>query len=433
LKVKLTVTAGPHAGKEYTFTGRDSFLVGRSRDAHFQLSYDDPYFSRRHFLIEVNPPRCRLLDLGSRNGVSVNGTRVKQRDLVDGDEVRAGHTTFRVAVEPPDPDALQTLDLPADPERTHDHVPSDPVASPQADRRKPVRPGQTTDPVRPADDGPRIPGYEILGEVGRGAMGVVFRATRLADATPAAVKVIVPAVGVSRKQVERFLREARILGSLAHPHVVRFIEAGDFSGRLFIAMELVEGEDVGKAVGRQGPLPVGLAVRVICQALTGLAHAHAAGYVHRDVKPSNLLLGGARGKRVVKLADFGLARAFEASRLSGLTLTGEVGGTPAFMPPEQVTHYREAKPAADQYAAAATLYYLLSGKYVFDAPPDAGGLLVKILTESPVPLRDRRADVPAGLAAVVHRALAREAADRYPDVSAFRTALTRYARTPPGR
>src|SRR5262249_39982666 len=246
------------------------------------------------------------------------------------------------------------------------------------------------------------------------------------------VKVIVPAVGVGRKQVERFLREARVLGSLAHSHVVRFVEAGDFDGGLFIAMELVDGPDAGKLVARQGPLRGELAVGVVCQALVGLSHAHAAGFVHRDVKPSNLLLADRDGKRVVKVADFGLARAFEASRLSGLTLTGEVGGTPAFMPPEQVTHYRQVKPAADPYAPAATLYYLLTGKYAFDFPPDTGSRLVKLLTESPVPLLERRPDIPAGLAEVVHRAMAREPADRYPDLSAFRAALVEYGRAPAG-
>ena len=99
MKVTLTVTDGPHAGREFAFAGRDSFLVGRSKDAHLQLSYDDPYFSRRHFVVEVNPPRCRLLDLKSRNGVSVNGSRASVCELRHGDEVRAGHTLFRVAVE----------------------------------------------------------------------------------------------------------------------------------------------------------------------------------------------------------------------------------------------------------------------------------------------------------------------------------------------
>ena len=215
--------------------------------------------------------------------------------------------------------------------------------------------------------------------------------------------------------------------------MVQFIEAGDFDDGLFIAMELVDGPDAGRLVARQGPLLPALAVRLVCQALLGLSHAHAAGFVHRDVKPSNLLLADRGGKRVVKVADFGLARAFEASRLSGLTLTGEVGGTPAFMPPEQVTHYRQVKPAADQYSAATTLYYLLTGKYAFDFPPDTGSRLVKLLTEEPVPLRERRPEIPAGLAAVVHKAMAREPADRYSNLAAFRAALVPHGRAAPGK
>ena len=246
MQVKLTVTAGPHAGREYTFDGRDSFLVGRSKDAHFQLSYDDPYFSRRHFLIEINPPRCRLLDLNSRNGVLVNGTRVAAQDLADGDEVRAGHTTFQVAVIGPDPDDLATLDLPAPPaaDRTGSHHPADPVESLMAqwlahaeagrdlaaaelcpggspevlaelerfiELERRLRAARQCQPAPPVDV-LRIPGYELQGEIGRGGMGVVYRAVRLADGSSAAVKVIIPAVGVGRKQVGRFLREAQCSG-----------------------------------------------------------------------------------------------------------------------------------------------------------------------------------------------------------------------------
>jgi serine/threonine-protein kinase len=154
-----------------------------------------------------------------------------------------------------------------------------------------------------------------------------------------------------------------------------------------------------------------------------LGHVHAAGFVHRDVKPANLLVGGADSRPVVKVADFGLARAYDACELSGMTMQGEVGGTPAFMAPEQITHFRDVRPAADQYAAATTLYYLLTGKYVFDFAGRIEARLVQILTESPVPIRDRRADIPEGLAEVVHQALAREPADRYPDAAAFRAAL----------
>ena len=396
--VRLVVIAGPHAGKEFAFDGRDSFLVGRSNDSHFQLSEDDPYFSRRHFVIELNPPRCRLLDLQSRNGVAVNGTKRSLAELTDGDEIRAGHTTFRVAVTKTDPDQVRTLDLPqteTSPDTTAEHA---------------------------SGIGP-VPGYELGSELGRGGMGIVYRAVRRSDGTPAAVKTIRPAPGSSHRQIAKFLREARILGSLAHPNVVTFFEAGECDEGLFIAMELVNGFDAHKLIAERGPLSEKLAVRLACQALAGLKHAHEAGFVHRDVKPSNLLIGGPKGKKVVKVADFGLARAFESSQLSGLTLLGDIGGTPAFMPPEQVTHYRDVGPAADQYATAATLYFLLTGQYAYDFGKEAGVRLVQLLTEDPIPIRSRRNDIPESLAAVIHRAMNREPRRRFPTIEYFRKAL----------
>ena len=192
MNVTLTVTAGPHAGREFVFDRHDTFLVGRSKDAHFQLSYDDPYFSRRHFLVEVNPPRVRVYDLNSRNGVSVNGQKARAADLNDGDELQAGHTVFRVSVpRPADPDEQPTLGQPT-------------VKS------GPQPPQETIDHMA----GPPIPGYKLIQEIGRGAMGVVFRATRDSDGQAVAVKVITPAHGVPRREVDRFLREARIMAEL---------------------------------------------------------------------------------------------------------------------------------------------------------------------------------------------------------------------------
>src|SRR5262249_20628195 len=160
---RLVVTAGPHAGKEFAFDRHDTFLVGRSKDAHLQLSYDDPYFSRRHFLFEVNPPRVRVIDLNSRNGTHLNGQRVEAAELKDGDEVRAGHTVSKVSIPPPDPDQQLTHDLPAD------------------------RPADRTTELGP------VPGYRLIEQLGRGGMGVVHRAVRLSDSAAVAVKVITPA------------------------------------------------------------------------------------------------------------------------------------------------------------------------------------------------------------------------------------------------
>jgi serine/threonine-protein kinase len=218
------------------------------------------------------------------------------------------------------------------------------------------------------------------------------------------------------------------MAGLAHPNVVAHLDSGVADGVVYLVMELVDGPDLGKLVKKNGPLSVVNACRLVCSALSGLAHAHAAGFVHRDVKPSNLLLGGPRDRRVVKVADFGLARVFDECKLSGLTMQGEAGGTPAYMAPEQVTHFRDVRPAADQYAAAATLYNLLTAAYPHDLPSRIFGQLAHIVSTDPVPIRNRRPDLPADLAAVVHRGLAREPGERFPDATAFRAALLRFCR-----
>jgi serine/threonine protein kinase len=402
MNVTLTVIAGPHAGREFVFDRHDTFLVGRAKEAHFQLSSDDPYFSRRHFLVEVNPPRVRVMDFKSRNGVAVNGQKVTVADLNDGDEIQAGHTVFRLAVPPP-PDVEQTFDLP-------DPIPS---ATPETTAQRTV--------------GPSIPGYTIKHEIGRGAMGVVYRATRQSDGQPVAVKVITPADGVMEKDSQRFLREARIMNTLEHRYIVRGLDSGESGGLLYLVMELVTGPDLRDRVKERGPLEVPMAARLMLQVLTGLAHAHAQGYVHRDVKPANLLLDGPKNNRVVKVADFGLARAFDECGISGLTMQGEAGGTPAFMAPEQVTHYRDVKPAADQYSAAATMYFLLTGQFVLDFASDARVHTVQIVADNRIPIRQRRADLPAALEAVITKALSREPKDRYRDVTALKEALRQFA------
>ena len=402
MKLKLIIISGPHQGKEFVFDGHDTFLVGRVKDAHFQLSYDDPYFSRRHFLVEMNPPRCRVINLSTRNGTLLNGAKVDAAEVADGDEIGAGHTVFKVQLIPTAPDELETLDLPVAPR------PDDKTSNYQSTLRV-------------------IPGYRIEGELGRGGMGVVYRATRERDGVVVAIKTITPAPGANRKQIDRFLREAKILSQLNHVHIVSFQDVGEASGVVFLAMDLVQGPDLGGRLKERGPEDIRTAVRIACQMLDGLAHAHEKGFVHRDIKPSNVLLGSVGTKRISKLADFGLARVYETSQLSGLTMQGEIGGTPAYMAPEQVTHYREVKPAADQYSAASTLYRILTNHYTHDLPQDLGAQLGHIILCGPIPITNRRPDIPAELATVIHKALSREPKDRYPDVRAFRQELKRFA------
>ncbi len=442
LRVTFRVTAGPHQGQLFRFEGHDTFLVGRSKQAHFRLPQKDEYFSRIHFLVEVNPPQCRLLDMGSTNGTYVNGQRISVLDLHDGDRIEGGQTVLTVALETvPEGIASGSARLPQ-PERA-----PPPAAAPPANQETIVRPSRADPlgcPFCPGAAEPRgqapawlcetcvaeagsqpqpIRGYRIVRELGRGGMGVVYLAQQQADGRRVALKTIQPTGDVSQAEILRFLREANILRQLAHPHIVAFHEMGEANGRLFLAMDYVPGTDAARLLKAQGPLPVPRAVSLICQILEALADAHGRGFVHRDVKPANLLVSTESGREVARLADFGLARVYQESKLSGLTLLGQMGGTLAFMAPEQVYHFREAQPPVDQYAAAATLYNLLTDRFLFDFPPEPQQRLLLILQGEPVPLRTRRPGVPEGLAAVVQRALVRDPGGRFADVAAFRAAL----------
>jgi serine/threonine-protein kinase len=410
----LTVTEGPHKGLSFTFSGHDTFLVGRSKHAHFQLPFKDKYFSRIHFMVEVNPPLCRLNDMRSHNGTYVNGKQVQTADLHDGDEIQAGHTVLTVSIPKPAASA-SAAHSPAP-------LPETPTATLQRGLETLPYPPSGKAPAVPVQ-APVVPGYEIVRELGRGGMGVVYEAVRQADGKPVALKTVVPAVMADPLAVQRFLREASILCELQHAHIVAFYEMGEVDNRFYFAMELVAGTDAVRMLREHGPLPVRTAVRLVCQALSGLAHAHDKGYVHRDIKPANILIAEEPGKKTVKLADFGLARIYQASQLSGLTMQGTVGGSFPFMPPEQATNFRTVQPPADQYSTAATLYNLLTNRYLYDFQWLGPECLAVILTEDPVPIQKRRTDLPAGLADVIHRALAREPEDRFPDVQAFRQAL----------
>ena len=396
MRITFQVTAGPLAGQEFGFDRHDVFLVGRSPNAHCRLPEDDPYFSRVHFMIEVNPPRCRVTDMGSRNGTFVNGRPVRMFDLHDGDKIRAGHTVMNVQVEKVTDGRAETWDDDGAGATKADILLRSDTHPELGSRSGPTEtspvlefPGVTARRPRAGfDDGsdafpavgpagrPEITGFRIDRELGRGNMGVVYHAARAADGTEVALKVILPHEADNPMTVQRFLREAEVLGQLNHPNIVKFLETGQAGPVLFFAMEFVNGTDVASVMKERPRFEPRTGVRLAIQVLDALAEAHGKGMVHRDIKPANVLLAELPdGKRQVKLADFGLARVYRASRLSGLTLHGDMGGTPAYMAPEQITNYSGVTPAADQYSVAAMLYHMLTGFYIMDLPPMPAGLL----------------------------------------------------------
>lgn len=402
MKVELNVVAGPHEGKSFKFDAHDKFLVGRGSQAHFRLPKKDPYFSRLHFMIEVNPPCCRLIDLDSTNGTFVNRRKVAQCDLRDGDMVSGGDTRIHVRIRMEDARATRAQ------VRLADHIES---SGEHPGRRELAETG----PDLPSRDGRgRIGPFDVLHEIGRGGMGVVSLAEHSTTKARVALKTIRPDGPITQRDVDLFLREAQVLKSLNHPRIVRFVEMGEDRGQLFFAMEYVPAPNAATVTRTRGPLAVPEAVEICCQTLEALDYAHRNRFVHRDVKPENLLVGQTEtGLPDVRLTDFGLARVYETSRMSGITMQGEIGGSLAFSPPEHLTDYRNATPAGDLYSVAATLYTLLTGEFVYDFPETVAQAVLMILQSDPIPVVQRRGDLPASLVTAINKSLARNPTERY--------------------
>lgn len=451
MSIQLNVIGGPHQGKEYRFGEHDSFIVGRGKMAHFRLAHDDQYVSRAHFMVEVNPPMCRLVDLGSNNGTKVNNQRVQSVDLKNGDLISAGKTLIQVVIEPTatsatavDDAIFMVTEVSQSDVATHEYVRAAPVPPPDLDGfellsatdTQPGAPVPDPNGYLPADyleqirNQPQpIAGYRLVRELGRGGMGTVYLAIRNQDQSIVALKTILPGAIYNPREQQRFLREAEIVRQLIHPQIVAYRDSGECDSLLYFSMEYVPGQGADALVKKTGGrLAIGRAVKLTLQLLSALRYAHAEGFVHRDIKPSNLLVIESKTEDIVKLADFGLARAYQASGMSGLTMTGEISGTFGFMSPEQITDFRGAKPATDQYAAAATLYFLLTGHFIHNFPIEAGKRLLMILDKQPVPIRDRRPEIPEPLAAAIHRALAHDAQARFPDVRDFYAAIEPFNR-----
>jgi eukaryotic-like serine/threonine-protein kinase len=372
--VRLVVHGLARAERTYTFTHFATLIAGRGADCDLRIDAEDMTVSRRHCRFEISPPGVRVVDLESRNGIHVNGVKVTSSVLEDGDEVRIGHALIRVLM----PGAAQ----------------------------------------------PDCPGYELIRELGRGSQGVVYLAHDERGGS-VAVKILLPEAVIDPYARGVFLREMDNTRVLRHPNVVEFRGSGTAGPMFFLVCEYCGGGNLDGLVARHGgTLPIARAVPIAAQVLDALAYIHGAaipaihladgnvepgrGLVHRDVKPENILLSSAADPPSIKVADFGLAKAFEKAGLSGHTWTGAVGGSVRFMPRSQVVNYKLALPGVDLWSAAACLYWMITGATPRDFPDEVDPFTV-VLREPVVPIRDRSPCVPPGLADVLDEMLAGEA------------------------
>jgi len=253
--------------------------------------------------------------------------------------------------------------------------------------------------------------YVLLEVLGEGTMGRVYKARQRRLKRVVALKVMHPASMSDEPAVQRFVREAEAVARLNHPNIIQIYDSDEVNGVRFLAMEFAEGTDLAHLIKDAGALPVGQACELIRQTALGLQHAHEQGLVHRDVKPSNLLV---TPQGIVKVLDLGLARLTEtAGAPQNLTLTthGAAMGTPAYLAPEQAMDARTADARSDIYSLGCTLYHLLAGRPPFLAA-DLTQMITAHLVQEAEPLDRLRGDVPGPVAALVRRMIAKRPEER---------------------
>ncbi|MEP6901204.1 MAG: FHA domain-containing serine/threonine-protein kinase [Actinomycetota bacterium] len=434
MRVTLRVIAGPQIGRVFTFEQHETFMIGRGEDSHFCLP-QDRYFSRHHCILEIAPPQCFMRDLGSTNGTFVNGIRVETCYLKSGDRIQGGETVLEVEVSTETSTdvpvfgqpVLNTTTIPSliTVQCLNCGIPAEAEAS-RPDAKMTFLCDNCREKLK--QNPQPIPNYQMIRILGQGGMGSVMLARSMNDGRPVAIKTLLPEVAISEQSLKRFLREIEVSSSLQHPHIVSYIEHGTHNGIVYLVTEFVGGMDASKLMKhRGGKLPYQEVVKIMEQTLAALDFAHSLGFVHRDIKEQNILVDGLFPNYNSKLTDFGLAKSYKQTGMSGVTMVGDVAGTIAYMPPEQIRDFKEVQPPSDIYAAGMTAYSLLTGAHALDISPRAGiAETVKAIFEKPIiPIAQRSLDVPIRIASVIETAIAKQVELRWRSAGEMRDALLR--------
>jgi pSer/pThr/pTyr-binding forkhead associated (FHA) protein len=397
--VELVVTAGTAAGRRLTL--REELVIGRAVSGEGRLG-DDHELSRRHARVARDANgQLTIEDLGSANGTFVNGERARGRQVLKvGDSLQIGSTTLQLthvgrALAPRAP----ATPLPA---------PATPLPAPA--RRPHSRAAGAADRERLASElplGSIFAGCRVEEVISHGDMAVVYRAEELALQRRVALKLILPERSGEERFRERFRRESKVAAAIDHPNVIPIFDAGDEDGLLFITMRLVEGTDMRALIASEGRLEPRRAARIVRQVGTALDAVHARGMLHRDVKPSNVLL--ARADHVY-LSGFGLAK--RAASVGGLTRQGSIVARAEYVAPEQILNERiDAR--SDIYALGCLLFETLTGEAPFARWTEGPEALAHLNAPLPSPVA-LCPDLPREFDDVVRRAMAKDPSERYP-------------------
>ncbi|MBX3467885.1 MAG: protein kinase [Planctomycetes bacterium] len=417
----LTCAAGVQPGEVIPIEHGVRLTIGRSSQAGRKVR--DTHLSRIHLEVDFTGDRGVLRDMDSRNGVFVNGVRVKQKALAERDRVAAGEQVWDVSyvrdLSQLSEEAEETASF-LDQPNPCAHCGRSITLATFAEGEVRERGGAYLCPdcsVVVSFESREFNGFEVHERLGAGSAGLVYRATQLVLGRVVALKVLRRREGISPRTEARFLREAQTISRLDHPQIVKVFDASGFPGGYFIVMEYFPGKDLQTLIEERGPPAVAIALSIGLQMCDALSYSAKEGVVHRDVKPANILYRAEDG--VAKLSDFGLAKRVG---VSAGTRDGEGVGTPCYMPPEQVNNARNVDHRADIYSLGASLYHLLTGRYPIIAN-NLHDFMTGIMERDPPPLERFNPALPPELCHVVRVAMKKKPEERHPDAAAMRAAL----------
>lgn len=496
LNMTIEIVEGLQKGKRFAVCNTESLIIGRSKSSDLQIGTNDRLVSRNHCLLEMRYDKCFITDLNSRNGTLVNETKITSKALNNLDVIRVGMTLMRVIFENsedktfvcslcgvtfPEEEIViddkeagskellcprcwkMKLDSVVKAEcsdflaligakgrhysccRCHVDVSNsadfDGLACEFPDSMyvcpdcvKALRKNTQTYDL---DDF-----YFILKEIGRGGMGVVYKAVHKDTGRICALKKIHPSALDDPKNIRIFEREMMVQSKVIHPNLVRVMDKGIVNRTYYFVMEFIRGGSIPALMSNsQGKIlsPL-MACAITVDVLKGLSTLHNNGFIHRDIKPSNILLTRPKKDGVVmaKICDYGLAKSFVKSGNSFFDITktnGGFAGSVMYMSPEIIKNFKYAKPTVDLYSAGVTLYFMLTGKYTVNIPDDyfenmGKGVPVSqrhpldiVMEEEPIPILERNSEIPVALAAVVDKSVSKDIADEFRDAEELITAL----------
>lgn len=437
--VALTIESGSLKGRTFVFDSRSVCAIGRGKECDPQLPNDSSHqtISRYHCLLDINPPGIRIRDLNSKNGTFVNGKMIgkgtgqnppREWDIHHGDRIKLGFTCFRVQIDPGQ--EAKAVGFSAALGGTLE--PSPAIVSPLAPLKTPLGTGELRSPL------PMLKGYTTIEFLGQGRLSQVYSVQNNETGQVFALKIVRPQITPTQEAIEAFQRDLENLKALNHPNIVKLYDYGYWDDRFFLLFDYCPGGSVAKVMQHEGkPLSIEQSLAIILKVLDALDAAHnlevpyltpmvihqGQGLLHGNLKPTNIFLveENLANSPPIKLGDYGLDKAFDLLGFSGQTMTGANANRPIFIPRQQAINLKYIQTDGDIWAAAATLYFMLTGRFA----REFSGVdpLLTVLHTSAIPIRDRYPEIPKALAELIDLALVDKPHIHFKKACSFKRAL----------